>query len=224
VNINGGDVSLPQDITYIPGYTIQPDEYISQAEWHSSNPEVASVDSNGIITTNNIGTTVITLTVGTLSDSVSITVYKRENGLPLKEGPYEPRIDSENGNNNFSLVVSVSDKPNNPEPTFRLIESGSIKLEDILDISDFSGISVKAEDAVLSSRFRINTDKSGDPAIIYEYYPTDISLWYAERNGPTGIYVNLILSKDGYTDTKIIAHLLYNDSIFEGGRGDDVGQ
>ena len=43
--------------------------------WNSNNPSVVSVD-NGIITANAIGTATITLSVGTVTDSVNISVYQ----------------------------------------------------------------------------------------------------------------------------------------------------
>ena len=150
------------------------------------------------------------------SDSGGGSGNRDENSFSLKDGdgPYEPRIDTNNGEFNFSLVVSVSVKPELAEPLYRLVESGAIKLKDILTGSDFSGITLKTEDPALNGLFRIENDKSGDPAIVYDYYPEDINMWHAEPNGPTDIFVNVILSKAGFKDAVIKLHLLYNDSLF----------
>jgi hypothetical protein len=172
--------------------------------------------------------------VGSVSDSITVTVVSADDKLtfPLTngEGPYAPEIDPNNDLNNYSLVVIINaNPPGSTEPSFKLREEGAIKFEQILDGGYFPGISVRVdenEDPELNKYFRIENDKSGVPAIIYNYYPEDLDLWYAEMKGPTGIYVDLILSKEGYYDAKIKAHLLYNGSLFTGGGsgGKHVGQ
>jgi len=59
---------------FIPEYIIEPKEYENRAVWHSSDPSVASVDNNGMITAHRKGTAVITLTVEGVSDSITVIV------------------------------------------------------------------------------------------------------------------------------------------------------
>ena len=74
-------VVLPDDFRVVNGETIRLTSFVSPLVddpsliWSSSNPSVISVE-NGTITTNAIGTATITLTVGTVSDSVDITSYQ----------------------------------------------------------------------------------------------------------------------------------------------------
>jgi len=228
VKFNGNNPLIEEGSRYGPDYTITPPEYESQAVWSTSDPTIATADKNGMIYAHKPGIVVITLAVGDVFDTLTLTVTpSAAKGLPLTkgEGPYAPRIDPDDERNNFSLVVSVNATPTEGSgPLFKLLESGAIKLVDILDTDDLSGIRVRPEDASLNHLFWVENDKSGAPAVKYDYYPTDIDLWLAEKEGPTNIYVYLILSKPGYNDTRIKAHLLYNDSIFAGGGTGGVSQ
>ena len=220
VKFMGNNPSVEENSRYGPDYIIEPPEYEDQAVWSTSDPEIATIGENGMVYTHKPGVVVITLAVGDVSDTLTLTVTPvglKKFPLNEEKSPYAPRIDPENDMNNFSLVVSINLHPSEGTgPVFKLLETGAIKLEDILKMDDFTDIRVRPEDASLNHLFWIEDDKSGAPAIKYNYYPTDINLWTAEKEGPTNIYVYLILSKTGYNDARIKAHLLYNDSVFGG--------
>jgi hypothetical protein len=156
--------------------------------------------------------------------------YKKQDGtskppsgnlkFPLKDEPYEPRVKPGVEAETFSCVVIITERYGVPEPEFKLRADGSIKFTDILNGNDFSGITIKPEDNSLKDNFWIATDKGGDLAIFFNYYPEDIELWRAEPvTGPTGIYKKIILSKQGYDDAIINVHLRYDDSMLVEGRG-----
>jgi hypothetical protein len=92
---------------------------------------------------------------------------------------------------------------------------GAIKLADVLgDDFDFSGITVRADDASLNSFFTIGTDKIGDDAILYTYYG-DQDAWDAVYPAATPEFtIKLYLCKEGFTDTAIQVGLSYFGSQY----------
>jgi hypothetical protein len=138
------------------------------------------------------------------------------NELPLTdgEGPYDTRVsEGDWENKSFSMKMKIKVEQGSDNPEIVVFEPGAVKLEDILSIDDFSGITVRAEDSTLDKFFRIGTDKSGDAAIIYSFYP-EIPVWEEALPELPVVEKTLILSKAGYADAKIRVILRYDGSLF----------
>lgn len=67
--------------------TLEPAGAVGTVTWTSNNPSIASVDSNGLVTGNAIGSTTITATVGNYSDTCTITVNEVVNNYGTLENP-----------------------------------------------------------------------------------------------------------------------------------------
>ena len=135
----------------------------------------------------------------------------------LKDGPYDTRIDEGDWENkSFSVVMKIRVEEGVADPHITVIEKGSIKLEDILYGDDFGGIIVKDEDGTLSNNFWIDTDKVGDDAIVYDYFP-ELSVWDDAEPGLPVVEKTLILSRVGYKDARIRVILRYNGSLYTKG-------
>ncbi|MBR1408993.1 MAG: leucine-rich repeat protein [Clostridia bacterium] len=89
-----GSVSLPADKTIPLGKAtaLVPDIFPKTAdlsiEWSSSNPEVATIDNNGIVSPNHTGETTITLKVNSLSAQMRLTVVIPASSFSLPEKLY----------------------------------------------------------------------------------------------------------------------------------------
>lgn len=75
--------------------------------WSSSDSSVAEIDKDGILTVKAVGTTVVTATVGTVSDSVVIEGIENvaqgsKNNLPVYTGTTLAKSNASSGNNNTS--------------------------------------------------------------------------------------------------------------------------
>ena len=75
--------------------------------WSSSDTSVAEIDKEGILTVKAVGTTVVTATVGTVSDSVVIEGIENvaqgsKNNLPVYTGTTLAKSNASSGNNNTS--------------------------------------------------------------------------------------------------------------------------
>jgi hypothetical protein len=74
VDINGDYTEIIIGNGSVLAYVIKPEEYEDKAVWSSSDPTVASVDGNGVVTAHKLGETVVTLTVEGVSDTIKIKV------------------------------------------------------------------------------------------------------------------------------------------------------
>lgn len=75
--------------------------------WSSSDTSVAEIDKEGILTVKAVGTTVVTATVGTVSDSVVVEGIENvaqgsKNNLPVYTGTTLAKSNASSGNNNTS--------------------------------------------------------------------------------------------------------------------------
>ena len=75
--------------------------------WSSSDTSVAEIDKEGILTVKEVGTTVVTATVGTVSDSVVVEGIENvaqgsKNNLPVYTGTTLAKSNASSGNNNTS--------------------------------------------------------------------------------------------------------------------------
>lgn len=67
--------------------TLSPAGATGTIAWTSTNPSIASVNSNGLVTGNAVGSTTITATVGSYSDSCTVTVSENTNNYGTLENP-----------------------------------------------------------------------------------------------------------------------------------------
>lgn len=74
LNILGGYVDVRMGTSYHVNVKLTPAYLIGNMIWESSNPDVASVDSRGMVYAISEGTTTITVTCGSKSDSIVIKV------------------------------------------------------------------------------------------------------------------------------------------------------
>ena len=212
VCINGGETTIVIGQNYRPGCTTSPPESSNRPVWRSSNPEIAYVDPNtGIIQGIAEGDATITAVVAEEFDSIVVTVIPSGSAasFPLRngEGPYAPQVGG-SAEANFALwLVSYRDRFNEA----LIGQSGSIKLKDILNSTDFEGITIQENTAAMAGKFSIGHDKAGDAAIIYTYYPpvekwTEVApLW------PT-VTTSITLMKNGFMPATISLTLRYDSS------------
>jgi hypothetical protein len=201
-------------------YTLTPSNSTDIPTWSSSDETVATVNSLGVVTAKSkVGTTTITATARAgVSNSITVNVSSgTDPDIPRKngEGPYDTKW-SDVAESNYSLTCFIiGGQVNHNYPN--LEQDGSIKLSDILDSSfNTTGLSVRAVDSKYNGFFSIGTDKDGAPAIKYTYIP-EISVWTAAvdtTKTPVIEGVELILSKNGYQDTRIKVTLRYHGSLF----------
>ena len=216
VEILGDEITVLVGFGVLPTYIIEPAEYENRAVWSSSDPSIATVSNNGgivLITGHKEGTAVITLTVDGICDTLIVHVTERETNekLPLNgDGPFQPRVDLSDLENNYSLIVKINKLDN----TVKYFQKGSIKLKDILLIDNFDGISVKTKNPDLTTHFWIAKDKNNEDAIIYDYYPPDKAFTDIYPEMPE-VHETLILSKESYEDTEIKVILRYDGSHYQ---------
>lgn len=74
ITLNQTSAALTQGDTLQLTATVEPSNASTPFVWSSSDPEIASVDDNGLVTTKNAGNVVITVQAGDVSASCSITV------------------------------------------------------------------------------------------------------------------------------------------------------
>ncbi|MDR3314109.1 MAG: Ig-like domain-containing protein [Oscillospiraceae bacterium] len=217
VTINGGDKELEIGGKYTPSITVTPADSTDVPAWSSSDNSIATVNPvTGEITGVAAGTATITVTVGGKTDSITVTVKP---GIPPYlgtingEGPYVTRQHPSDSLLDYSALFYI-DKTDFANAL--LDRPGAIKLSDVLSGSDYSGLSIRADDPSLTTYFSVGTDKVGDDAILYTYFGTQQE-WEAEKLA-TGkspqITVRIYLCKAGFTDTPIDVTLSYNGSFY----------
>ena len=82
--VNNKNIKIKKGETAINNISITPAEFQSETLiWTSSNSNVVSVDANGLLTANDVGTATIIVTNAdkTLSTSFNVEVYKESNNL-----------------------------------------------------------------------------------------------------------------------------------------------
>lgn len=82
--VNNKNIKIKKGETAINNISITPAEFQSETLiWMSSNPNIVSVDANGLLTANDVGTATIIVTNAdkTLSTSFNVEVYKESNNL-----------------------------------------------------------------------------------------------------------------------------------------------
>lgn len=97
VSIDGKDkVSLAKGDTTVLNATVKPANSTDEIIWSTADASVATVDAEGVVTAVGAGTTTITVKVGDVTDSVTVTVTDNSETGPVD--PDEPK-DPDNGGN-----------------------------------------------------------------------------------------------------------------------------
>ncbi len=118
VKINDREIELSVGDRYSIDYDIEPKSEKKNAEWESSDEDVATVNSSGKITAVDSGECEITLTVGNMSDTVTVTVVVTSG--PDFQSLYAEYCDSSfatvaSDNSYLNLIVYEFDYRNHPE-------------------------------------------------------------------------------------------------------------
>jgi len=196
--------------------------------WGTSDANVATVDTNGNVTAVGVGTATITVTTvdgnktATCAVEVKTTAPQQiptvddKDSFDMKDG-YD-----EDGNYNPQMNYSVDvgtfyDYDFNYAPD---LEPGSVKLQDIIDVSNFgsnfSGVTVTiaSPTGLAADKATIGSDKDGDKAILITYYGTKAQ-WDATPGKYPAVPMTLVLHAAGYADTTITVNLTFEGSLYE---------
>ena len=91
-------------------------------------------------------------------------------------------------------------------------QPGAIRLRSILDMDDFTGIQVRANDPAMEGMFSIQKAKGGqDMAIVYTYYPP-LEVWNAAAPGAPTVRTTVTLIREGFAPTTVTLVLRYDGS------------
>lgn len=107
VEIEFEDCAVPAGTQLKMTALVVPENTDQALIWSSSDSSVAEIDKDGILTVKAVGTTVVTATVGTVSDSVVIEGIENvaqgsKNNLPVYTGTTLAKSNASSGNNNTS--------------------------------------------------------------------------------------------------------------------------
>lgn len=107
VEIEFEDCAVPVDTQLKMTALVVPENTDQALIWSSSDTSVAEIDKEGILTVKAVGTTVVTATVGTVSDSVVIEGIENvaqgsKNNLPVYTGTTLAKSNASSENNNTS--------------------------------------------------------------------------------------------------------------------------
>jgi len=200
-------------------HTIAPPNTSYAPQWTTAagTGSVTIVNQNGRIRGATVGAATVTLTVGSKSATVNVTVIPAADpSLPLIGGGAYNMKGSEIDAENYSLVYDI-DAENFAVP-FEMSQDGTIKLSDILEPSftNYSSLSVTSSDPAVASKVSIGTDKDGDDAIVVKYYGTQAQ-WEAARSTPSRlaqVQITLVLSAPGYQDATITINMAFQGSMY----------
>jgi len=188
-----------------------------------------TVTQSGAITGVQEGTATVTVTLGSASDTITVTINPATGPrIPTKgDGTYS-MVGNENVNLSYSIIGIID------AYSFDVLvhdQDGTIKLKDILDPSftDYGSLSVTSSDPAVASKVRIGKDKGNfipgtnpaqftapDDAIVISYYGTKAQWDAAQAIGVDypPVQVELILSAPGYTNATIRVDLAFDGSVY----------
>jgi len=222
--LNGENRSIPVGGTYTVGCTVTPTNATVTPTWSSSAAGVASVSpttgrTNIVITGLSPGVTTITVTAGTLSRNIQITVTA-DTALPVKppnDGTgYMPRWaeDPLDGDGWFGIYTYMASDVGD---LIHLFQPASIHLEDIIADGNYSGVTVAATNSKYRDFVKIDLDDCGEPSIILEYVPTkqELIALLAALSGPNDdfyIPIEVTLTRIDKTAT-VTLHMYFWESL-----------
>jgi len=227
VKIGGGNPEIEIGQTYTPGLVISPADATDKPIWTSSHPGVASVNPDtGEITGISEGETVVTVTIGDKTDSITVTVKAPpedtdDTELPVNtpDDGFTPIIvhNADIGDSYYAKINFL--EYGNPDPNFNaLYHTGSIHLEDIITDGNYIGVTVEALDAKYAPYITIGVCERHEnkPSIIFSYEPTNDEFLQMQLNdGINGskIPVQVKLSRGDGKTAVITINLVYNGSL-----------
>jgi len=152
--------------------------------WTSSNPGIASVDKNGVVTGVSEGGPV-TITVKAPNGAkthYTVTVLPADapdTAIPLvtdNGGGYTPVRNTDDPMDGDGLYVKryypdLTDPNNNA-----YYHDGAIHLEDVISDGNYSGLTAAAADKKYEPFISVGTDHHGKPSILYTYVPSSEEL------------------------------------------------
>jgi len=209
-----------------PGIIATPDDVdAADLMWSSSNPNIAAVDKNGVITGISVGGPV-TITVkapngGKTYFTITVLPADEPDGkLPVKTDPgngFSPIRDAESPMDGDGLYVKIF-YPDPADPyNNAYYHDGAIHLEDIITDGNFSGITATAVDAKYSDFITIGVDHHGKPSILYSYVPTEQELrGWVMAHGPADdifIQIQVELARDDGKTATVTVNMYYWDSL-----------
>ena len=219
ISINGGNRTMDIGDTISLTYTVVPSNTTDTISWSSSNPGVATVSSTGVVNAISDGTTIITVTAGSVSGTITVTVNPGTD-LPLKApndgDAYKPirNVGNPTDGDGYYCKAWLPDPtdPNNNE----LYHVGSIHLEDIIADGNYSGVTATATSSKYVSFITIGTDHHGKPSIMFSYLPSNQEMkdWKASYPGIDPCFpVELTLSRNDGKSAVIKINMYYWDSL-----------
>ena len=215
VSINGGDVNIEVGVYYTPGITITPPDIADKPHWTSSNPGVATVNSDtGEIIGMSEGVAIITVTVGDKSDSIQVIVtdYYASTDLPLINGagPYTPDLSQGNG-----LYAKHNFIDNSEIQNHYLWNNGSIRLSDVISDGNIDGVKAEAADDYYKPYIYVGYNQHEELSVMYSYIPTleQIQERYKIDENIT-IPVDVILTRVDGKSATITINMIYTDCLF----------
>ncbi|MDE6408497.1 MAG: InlB B-repeat-containing protein [Anaeroplasmataceae bacterium] len=109
---------VKEEYTLSAGSTLQlnavpvPSTAVVEANYESSDPTIATVDENGLVTTlNKAGETTITVTVGTVEKTVKIIVTKGATAISGDKNSFEMNIDEFEKDGQYEAVCAITVTP-----------------------------------------------------------------------------------------------------------------
>jgi uncharacterized protein YjdB len=215
VEILGGDQEIDIADTYTPTIDISPTNSTDTPVWSSSDTNVATVDpATGTITGVAVGEAIITVTVGNVSDTITVTITD-PTLLPLKsgEGPYKPELgDIENGDAYYSKF----DYMGNTEEGNAIDHEGAIHLEDVIADGIYTGVTATAIDPRFNDYIYVGYDHHGKMSINFTYRPT-VEEWLEwalrEWNWQLEIPVKVLLERDDGKSAEVTIVMWYYECL-----------
>lgn len=89
LTLNQTQVNMWDTGTYQLSATVEPADFYPEFTYQSSDPSIAEVDGNGLITAHKQGTATITVSAGTLTAECLVTVYREDDYIGQASAKYE---------------------------------------------------------------------------------------------------------------------------------------
>ena len=212
-----------------PGLTIGPAGAAQgPLAWSSSNPSLATVDQDGVVTGVLAGGPVTITVTAPNGARVRYSLMVLSSGVP----PQVPAIPVKQPNDGNAFKPVWDDDPmlgdghyehvfypdrSLPAPFNEFFHNGSIHLEDIISDGNYTGVTAAPSDPKYASYISVGTDKCGKPSVIYSYVPTEDefkALVAALANPGDDFFVPVGLTLTRGTDTAgITINMYYWDSL-----------
>ena len=208
-----------------PGVISTPDD-VDPADlvWSSSNPGIAAVDGNGVVTGVSVGgpVTIIVKAPNGAKTYYTIMVLPADETddpflVPTAPGEgYSPIYNNDPmlGDGLYVMVFypDLANVNNNEK-----YHDGAIHLEDIIADNNYTGLTATAVDEKYSAFITIGDDHHGKPSIIYSYVPSnnEVLAWLAlpEPKDDLCIKAQVLLTRTDGKSATITIDMYFWDSV-----------